>query len=175
MTRKEYVHLWFVAIHPFDDGNGRLTRTITDTLMCRADRLPHRYYSMSNTICKNRKGYYSALQETTVGDTDITKWLLWFVETLDIAISESLALTEKTIHKTQFWQRHRNVPMNERQVHMINKVWDGFEGNLTNAKWAKITKTSSSTALRDIQELISYGILKVADGGGRNTSYILCK
>lgn len=166
-------HLWFVAIHPFDDGNGRLTRTITDMLMCRADALPHRYYSVSNTICKYKKDYYAALETTTVGSTDITKWLQWFLKTIDIAISEAISTTEKTVRKHLFWQRHRNVPMNERQTKMINMVWDGFEGKLTNAKWSKITKTSASTALRDIQELISYGLLKPAEGGGRNTSYVL--
>lgn len=166
-------HLWFVAIHPFDDGNGRITRTITDMLLGRADGLPHRYYSMSNTICTNKKDYYAALESTSVGNTVITSWLQWFLRTLDIAISEALSTTEKTIRKSQFWQRHRNVSMNERQVKMVNMLWDGFEGNLTNAKWVKITKTSPSTALRDIQELVSLGILKVAAGGGRNTNYIL--
>jgi len=166
-------HLWFVAIHPFDDGNGRLTRTITDMLMCRADGLPHRYYSMSNTICSHKKEYYAALESTTVGDTDITKWLVYFLNTLDRSLNDALDTTETSIRKTQFWQRYRNVPMNERQMKMINLLWDGFEGNLTNAKWAKITKSSSSTALRDIQELVSLGILKTTESGGRSTNYLL--
>lgn len=166
-------HLWFVAIHPFDDGNGRLTRTITDMLMCRADGMPHRYYSMSNTICRYRNEYYKVLESTTVGDVDITGWIQWFLKILDISVEESISTTEKIIRKAQFWQKNRTVPMNARQVKMINMLWDGFEGNLTNAKWAKITKTSSSTALRDIQDLVSAGILKVAEGGGRNTSYLL--
>lgn len=166
-------HLWFVAIHPFDDGNGRLTRTITDMLMVRADGLSHRFYSMSKTICKNKKEYYAILEKTTVGNTDITEWLLWFLDTLLISIKDSIKTSEKTIRKMQFWQRHRNVPMNERQVKMVNMLWDGFEGNLTNARWAKITKTSSSTALRDIQELVSLGVLNVAESGGRSTHYIL--
>lgn len=175
IVKAAIAHLWFVAIHPFDDGNGRLTRTITDMMMCRADGLPHRYYSMSKTICNHKKDYYAALEATTVGDTDITRWLIYFLDTLDLAISEALSSTETTISKTQFWQRFRNIPMNERQVRMINMVWDGFEGKLTNAKWAKITKISPSTALRDIQELISYGVLSIAEGGGRSTSYELVK
>lgn len=166
-------HLWFVAVHPFDDGNGRLTRTITDMLLCRADGLPHRYYSMSNTICKNKKEYYAALESTTVGNTDITKWLQWFLTTLDISVGEAIATTETIIKKTQFWQMHRDVVMNERQMKMVNMMWDGFEGNLTNAKWAKINKISSSTALRDIQELVAHGILRAADSGGRSTNYLL--
>lgn len=166
-------HLWFVAIHPFDDGNGRLTRTITDMLICRADGLPHRYYSVSNTICKLKKEYYAALENTTVGNTDITLWLQWFVKIIDTAISDALNTTERIIRKSQFWQHCRNLPLNERQIKMVNMVWNGFEGNLTNAKWAKITKTSSSTALRDITELISYGLLVPAEGAGRKTSYLL--
>lgn len=166
-------HLWFVAVHPFDDGNGRLTRTITDMLLCRADGLPHRYYSMSNTICKNKKEYYAALESTTVGNTDITKWLQWFLTTLDISVGEAIATTETIIKKTQFWQMHRDVVMNERQMKMVNMMWDGFEGNLTNAKWAKINKISSSTALRDLQELVAHGILRAAESGGRSTNYLL--
>lgn len=166
-------HLWFVAIHPFDDGNGRLTRTITDMMLCRADGLPHRYYSMSNTICKFKKNYYSALESTTTGNTNITNWLIWFLDTLNVSLDEALATTENVIKKTHFWNRFRNVPFNDRQLKMINKLWDGFEGNLTNAKWSKMTKTSPSTALRDIQELVSLGVLKMADGGGRSTNYLL--
>ncbi len=173
IVKAAIAHLWFVAIHPFDDGNGRLTRTITDMLMCRADGLPHRYYSVSNTICKYKKEYYSALEDTTVGGIDITKWIQWFLKTVDSAISEAIATTENTIKKAQFWQRHRCVPMNERQVKIINMMWNGFEGKLTNAKWAKITKTSASTALRDIQELVALGLLKTAGEGGRSTNYIL--
>lgn len=173
IVKAAIAHLWFVAIHPFDDGNGRLTRTITDMLMCRADGLPHRYYSMSNTICKYKKDYYAALESTTVGDTNITGWVEWFLKTIDIAISEAITATERTIRKARFWQRHHSKSMNDRQVKMVNLLWDGFDGNLTNAKWAKITKTSASTALRDIQELVACGVLKVAEGGGRSTNYIL--
>lgn len=166
-------HLWFVAVHPFDDGNGRLSRTITDMLMTRADGMPHRFYSMSKSICQNRKGYYAALEATTVGDVNITKWLQWFVQTLRLSLTEALETTTRTVKKAQFWQKHRNLPMNERQTKIVNMLWDGFEGNLTNAKWAKITKTSSSTALRDIQELVAHGVLMTSDSGGRSTNYEL--
>ena len=128
---------------------------------------------MSNTICKNKKEYYAALESTTVGNTDITKWLQWFLTTLDISVGEAIATTETIIKKTQFWQMHRDVVMNERQMKMVNMMWDGFEGNLTNAKWAKINKISSSTALRDIQELVAHGILRAAESGGRSTNYLL--
>ena len=166
-------HLWFVSIHPFDDGNGRLTRTITDMLLTRADKMPHRFYSMSATICQNRKDYYAALEHTTIGGTDITSWLKWFLLTLRLSLLDAMRTVERTIKKSQFWQEHRAVTMNERQTKMVNLLWDGFEGKLTNAKWAKITKTSSSTALRDIQELLSLGVLKVSDSGGRSTNYRL--
>lgn len=166
-------HLWFVSIHPFDDGNGRLTRTITDMLLTRADKMPHRFYSMSATICQNRKDYYAALEHTTVGSTDITSWVKWFLQTMRLSLLNAIRTVERTIKKSQFWQEHRAVTMNERQTKMVNLLWDGFEGKLTNAKWAKITKTSSSTALRDIQELLSLGVLKVSDSGGRSTNYRL--
>lgn len=166
-------HLWFVSIHPFDDGNGRLTRTITDMLLTRADKMPHRFYSMSATICQNRKDYYAALEHTTVGSTDITSWVKWFLQTMRLSLLDAIRTVERTIKKSQFWQEHRAVTMNERQTKMVNLLWDGFEGKLTNAKWAKITKTSSSTALRDIQELVSAGVLKVSESGGRSTNYRL--
>ena len=166
-------HLWFVSIHPFDDGNGRLTRTITDMLLTRADGMPHRFYSMSATICQNRKDYYAALEHTTIGGTDITSWLKWFLQTLRLSLLDAMRTVERTIKKSQFWQEHRGVSMNERQTKMVNLLWDGLEGKLTNAKWAKITKTSSSTALRDIQELVSAGVLKVSESGGRSTNYRL--
>ncbi len=160
-------------LHPFDDGNGRLSRTITDMLMTRADGLPHRFYSMSAAICNNRKDYYDALEHTTVGDTDITQWIQWFLQTLRTALISAIDTATRTIQKSQFWHNHRDVPMNERQTKMINLLWDGFEGKLTNSKWAKITKTSASTALRDIQDLVARGVLKVADDGGRSTNYVL--
>ena len=166
-------HLWFVAIHPFDDGNGRLTRTITDMLLAKADGMPHRFYSMSAEILRERKGYYAALEKTTTGTMDITLWLEWFLQTLYSAIYRSEATVQRIVKKSLFWQQHREVAMNERQVKVVNMLWDGFEGKLTSSKWAKITKTSQPTAQRDISDLVQKGVLIVSNEGGRSTNYLL--
>lgn len=166
-------HLWFVAIHPFDDGNGRLTRTITDMLLARADGMSHRFYSMSAEILRERKSYYEVLEKTTTGDVDITLWLEWFLLTLRSAILRSEATIKRVVKKSMFWQENRDVAMNERQVKVVNKLWDGFEGKLTTSKWAKMTKTSQATALRDITDLIDKGILYASDEGGRSMHYLL--
>lgn len=166
-------HLWFVTIHPFDDGNGRLTRTITDMLLAKADGIPHRFYSMSAEILRERKGYYEALEKTTTGGMDITLWLEWFLQTLRNAILRSETSVQRVVKKSLFWQQYREVAMNERQVKVINMLWDGFEGKLTTSKWSKITKTSQATALRDISDLVYKGILVAADEGGRSTNYLL--
>lgn len=166
-------HLWFVAIHPFDDGNGRLTRTITDMLLARADGMSHRFYSMSAEIMRERKSYYEVLEKTTTGDVDITLWLEWFLLTLRSAILRSEATIKRVVKKSMFWQENRGVAMNERQVKVVNKLWDGFEGKLTTSKWAKMTKTSQATALRDITDLIEKGILYPSDEGGRSMHYLL--
>ena len=166
-------HLWFVAIHPFDDGNGRLTRTTTDMLLARADGMSHRFYSMSSEILRERKSYYEVLEKTTTGDVDITLWLEWFLLTLRSAILRSEATIKRVVKKSMFWQENRDVAMNERQVKVVNKLWDGFEGKLTTSKWAKMTKTSQATALRDITDLIDKGILYASDEGGRSMHYLL--
>lgn len=166
-------HLWFVAIHPFDDGNGRLARTITDMMLARADGMPHRYYSMSGEILRIKNQYYEVLEKTTVGEVDITLWLEWFLQTLKSAMQRSEGIVRRVLKKSMFWQEHRDVAMNERQVKIVNKLWDGFDGKLTTAKWAKICKTSQPTALRDINDLIEKGILVKGDEGSKNTSYVL--
>ena len=166
-------HLWFVAIHPFDDGNGRLTRTITDMLLARADGMSHRFYSMSAEILRERKAYYEVLEKTTTGDEDITLWLEWFLLTLRDAILRSESTIKRVVKKSIFWQENREVAMNERQVKVVNKLWDGFEGKLTTSKWAKMTKTSQATALRDINDLIEKGILCASNEGGRSMNYLL--
>ena len=166
-------HLWFVAIHPFDDGNGRLTRTITDMLLAKADGMPHRFYSMSAEILRERKGYYAALEKTTTGTMDITLWLEWFLQTLRSAILRSETTVQRVVKKSLFWQQHREVAMNERQSKVVNMLWDGFEGKLTSSKWAKITKTSQPTAQRDISDLVQKGVLVVSGEGGRSTNYLL--
>lgn len=166
-------HMWFVAIHPFDDGNGRLTRTITDMLLAKADGMPHRFYSMSAQILKDKNAYYEILESTTTGSTDITAWLEWFLLTMKSAILYSEHIVQRVVKKASFWQRNREVSMNERQVKVINRLWEGFEGKLTTSKWAKMTKTSQATALRDITDLIEKGILVVSNDGGRSTNYLL--
>lgn len=166
-------HLWFVAIHPFDDGNGRITRTITDMLLARADGLPHRYYSISAEILKRRKSYYEILEKTTTGSTDITEWLEWFLQTMKSAILSAETTIQRVVRKSSFWHKHREAAMNERQVKVINKLWDGLEGKLTSSKWAKMTKTSQATALRDINDLIEKGILTASEDGGRSANYLL--
>lgn len=166
-------HLWFVAIHPFDDGNGRLTRTITDLLLAKADGFPLRFYSMSAEILRAKKSYYDILEHITTGPTDITAWLEWFLQTMRNALLRAEQTVERIVYKSSFWQRHRDISMNERQVKMVNMLWDGFEGKLTSSKWAKITKTSQATALRDITDLMDKGVLVAAADGGRSANYRL--
>lgn len=166
-------HLWFVAIHPFDDGNGRLTRTITDMQLAKADGFPLRFYSMSAEILREKKTYYEILEHTTSNSTDITEWLEWFLNTMKSSILRAEETVKRVVCKSSFWQRHREIPMNERQVRVVNMLWDGFTGKLTSSKWAKITKTSQATALRDITDLIEKGILTAAADGGRSSNYLL--
>jgi len=166
-------HLWFVIIHPFDDGNGRLARTITDMLLSRADGMPHRFYSMSAEILHKKKDYYEVLEKTTTGTTDITLWLQWFLYSMKEALEDSERTVLRVVSKSSFWSRNREIAMNERQVKMVNKLWDGFDGKLTSSKWAKITKTSQATALRDITDLMEKGILIASDDSGRSTHYLL--
>ena len=166
-------HLWFVNIHPFDDGNGRLTRTLTDMLLARADGSPRRFYSMSAAILRDRNNYYDMLEYMGRHGLDITQWLLWFLQTMGKAIEKAIETTQRAIQKSLFWQKHCTVALNERQIKVINRLWDGFEGKLNTSKWAKMTKTSAATALRDIQDLVDKGILCRAEEGGRSTNYKL--
>ncbi len=166
-------HLWFANIHPFDDGNGRLTRTITDMLLARADGTPKRFYSMSAAILHERKNYYEVLEYMGKHGLDITQWLLWFLQTMEIAIDTAGEKTHRVLRKALFWQKKCNIALNDRQIKVINRLWDGFEGRLNTSKWAKMTKTSPATALRDIQDLVEKGILCCSDEGGRSTNYEL--
>ena len=166
-------HLWFVNIHPFDDGNGRLTRTLTDMLLARADGLPWRFYSMSAAILRDKKNYYDLLEYMGKHGLDITQWLLWFLQTMENAIDTAAEKTQRVVRKSLFWQKHCTDALNERQIKVINRLWDGFEGKLNTSKWAKMTKTSTSTALRDIQELVDKGILRSTEERGRSTNYEL--
>ena len=168
-------HLWFVNIHPFDDGNGRLTRTLTDMLLARADGQPKRFYSMSAAILRNKNSYYDTLEYTGKHGLDITQWLVWFLQTLEDAIDSAHERTQQVVQKALFWQRHHDKILNNRQIKVINRLWDGFEGKLSTGKWAKMTKTSQATALRDIQDLEQKGILRKTDDKGRNVGYELIK
>jgi Fic family protein len=166
-------HLWFVTIHPFEDGNGRIARTITDMLLTRSDRSPQRFYSMSNQILSERKKYYAALEKSQHGDMDITPWLDWFLICLERALLSSGKILQDVFHKADFWNKYSNTPLNDRQRLMLNKLLDGFKGKLKSSKWAKIAKCSTDTALRDIKDLIEKGILRQEEQGGRSTSYEL--
>jgi Fic family protein len=166
-------HLWFVTIHPFEDGNGRIARAIADMQLARADGSRQRFYSMSAQIQRERNVYYEVLEKTQKGNLDITPWLLWFFDCLDRAITLSEENLSDVIHKAKFWESHQSVTLSERQRKMLNLLMDGFEGKLTSSKWAKITKCSPDTALRDIQDLMEKGILEKDEGGGRSTSYKL--
>jgi Fic family protein len=166
-------HLWFVTIHPFDDGNGRMARAIADMQLARADGSKQRFYSMSAQIQKERNAYYNMLEKTQKGNLDITNWLLWFIECLDRAIVASEENLSTVIQKANFWESRQTVSLNERQRKMLNKLIDGMEGKLTSSKWARINHCSPDTALRDIQDLVDKNILEKEGGGGRSTSYRL--
>jgi len=166
-------HLWFVTIHPFDDGNGRIARTIADMLLTRADGTPLRFYSMSSQIKLERKEYYQILESTQKDDLDITAWLEWFLNCLNRSIIASGLTLAVVFGKTRFWEKHEGIAVNERQRLMLNKLLDGFNGKLTSSKWATIAKCSQDTAVRDVQDLITKGILEKEAGGGRSTSYRL--
>ncbi|MBN8824733.1 MULTISPECIES: Fic family protein [unclassified Spirosoma] len=166
-------HLWFVTIHPFDDGNGRLGRTIADMQLARADGLKQRFYSMSAQIRKERTTYYTMLEKTQKGALDITDWLSWFLACLDRALSATENILAGVLTKARYWEWLSEKMLNARQQLMLNKLLDGFEGKLTTSKWAKITKTSQDTALRDIQNLLDQEILVKEDSGGRSTNYAL--
>lgn len=188
-------HLWFVTLHPFDDGNGRIARAIGDLLLARADGSPQRFYSLSAQIQRERKAYYDILERTQknlpganfraspaggrhrdVPDNrsmDVTEWLAWFLDTLHRAVDQAQHTLDAVLTKARFWQRWATMPLNERQVKLLNKLLDGFEGKLTSSKWAAIAKCSPDTALRDINDLLTRGVLRKSDAGGRSTRYEL--
>jgi Fic family protein len=166
-------HFWFVTIHPFDDGNGRIARAIAEMALARAERSSRRYYSMSQQIRAERSDYYAMLEQSQKNGCDITAWQAWFLSCLFRAIENADATVDKVLQKARFWQRFAAAPLNERQAMMLNRLPDGFEGKLTTSKWAKMTKSSHDTALRDIKELIERGALRQEAGGGRSTSYAL--
>ncbi len=173
VIKSAIAHFWFVTIHPFDDGNGRVARAISDLLLARADGSSERYYSMSSQILLERKQYYDVLQRVQHSSGDITEWLSWFLFCLKSSLQTTELTLRNTMRKNQFWMTYENTPINERQRLMINKLFDGFEGKLKSSKWAKMAKCSTDTALRDIKDLIEKGILRQEQQGGRSTNYEL--
>jgi Fic family protein len=174
VMKSAMAHFWFVTIHPFDDGNGRIARAIADLMLARSEQSSQRFYSMSSQIQKERTAYYDILESCQKGGLDITPWFGWFLACLKRAIEASGELLESVLIKATFWETHSGTPLNERQRNMLNKLLDGFEGKLTSSKWAKISKCSQDTALRDINDLVQRHILMKEDAGGRSTSYVLC-
>lgn len=166
-------HLWFVTVHPFEDGNGRIARAIGDMWLARADGADQRFYSLSAQIQRERNAYYDMLERTQKGGMDVTEWLAWFLACLERAVQGAEQTLDAVLVKARHWQRWAGTPLNARQVKMLNRLLDGFEGKLTNSKWAAITKCSADTALRDINELISLGVLRKTSSGGRSTAYEL--
>lgn len=166
-------HLWFITIHPFDDGNGRIARAISDMILAHADQTPYRCYSLSSQIQRERKNYYQQLEFAQHGEMDDTDWIAWFLECLERAIETAQEQLSLVLEKSHCWSHWSQFSLNQRQITMINRLFDGFRGKLTTSKWATITKCSPDTALRDIQELITHGILLKEPAGGRSTSYRL--
>ncbi len=168
-------HIWFVTIHPFEDGNGRIARAITDLQLARSEKTTQRFYSMSAQIRAESKAYYDILASTQKGALDITNWLYWFLNCLNNALTATNETLAGILHKSSFWEQHKATRLNERQSFMLNKMLDNFDGKLTSSKWAKMTSSSQDTAIRDIQDLIEKNILAKEPSGGRSTNYLLAK
>ncbi|MDE2133935.1 MAG: Fic family protein [Alphaproteobacteria bacterium] len=175
VLRAGVAHLWFVTIHPFDDGNGRIARAIADMALARSEKNPQRFYSMSSQIQEDRSAYYNILEATQKGGLDITPWLDWFLGCLGRAFEGAEDILASVLRKARFWKRHAEASFNERQRLVVNRMLDGFEGKLTSSKWAKLAKCSQDTAGRDIDDLLKRGILTKNAAGGRSTNYSLAE
>ncbi len=173
LVRAGLGHLWFVTLHPFDDGNGRIARAIGDLLLARGDGSPQRFYSLSAQIQRERKAYYDVLERTQKGALDVTEWLAWFLDALRRAVDQAQHTVDGVLAKARFWRRFAGVPMNPRQVQLLGRLLDGFDGKLTTGKWASIARCSPETALRVINDLLALGALRKSAAGGRSTSYEL--
>ena len=173
VMRAAIAHLWFVTIHPFDDGNGRITRAIADMCLARADNTPQRYYSMSAQIHRERNAYYRILEQTQKEGTNITSWMSWFLDCLERALHRADASLEAILTKARFWHSIADVPINYQQARMLTLLLDDFKGKLTTAKWARIARCSQDNAQRDIDDLIGHGMLARNSEGGRGASYRL--
>ena len=166
-------HFWFIIIHPFDDGNGRIARALSDMLLARSEENSQRFYSLSNQILTEKRKYYDILQKVQHSSGDITEWLDWFLNCLYRALENTDETLKRVLKKAEFWDKHKETQLNSRQRLLLNKLLDGFDGKLKSSKWAKIAKCSADTALRDIKDLIKKGILKQEESGGRSTNYEL--
>lgn len=164
-------HLWFVSIHPFEDGNGRLARILSDMLLARADRSKFRFYNISSQINKDKTHYYNILEKTQRGNGDITEWIVWYAQTLSVALDEAETVVSTILNKSCFWQRSSSVAMSQRQTDMLNLFLDGYEAKITSKTWASLGKCSKDTAIRDIQDLVSKGILREDIPGAKRPSY----
>jgi Fic family protein len=173
VMRAALAHLWYVTIHPFDDGNGRIARAIADMLLARSENSPQRFYSMSTQIRDERSDYYDVLERTQKGTLDITPWMEWFLGCLGRAIDGAQSTLGAVLVKARFWERHQSVSLNDRQRYVLNRLLNGFEGKLTSTKYARIAKCSQDTAGRDIRALVEHGMLVRSPSGGRSTSYDL--
>jgi Fic family protein len=173
VLKSALAHFWFVTIHPFEDGNGRIARAIADLALARSESSPQRFYSMSSQIRIERSAYYKMLERSQKGALDITLWLEWFLDCLDRALAGSDVALSGVMRKARFWEKYARAGLNQRQVKVLNRMLDGFEGKMTSSKWAKLAKCSQDTAHRDIQDLIKQGALKRNPAGGRSTSYDL--
>lgn len=171
LIRAGVAHLWFVTIHPFDDGNGRIARAISDQALVQSEGSGQRFYSVSSQICSERNEYYEALESAQKGELDVTEWLVWFLGCFSRAVDNAGSVTASVLRKADFWQRYANEVFNDRQKVVLNRWLDGFEGKLTTRKWAAMTKVSVPTAQRDINELVDRGVLRRGGGGSKNTSY----
>ncbi len=166
-------HLWFVTLHPFEDGNGRIARAIGDLLLARAEGSTQRFYSLSAQIQQERSAYYTMLEQTQKGTLDITAWLRWFLGMLEHSIRQAHTTLDRVFRRAQFWNQWAALPFNPRQIKVLNRLLEGFEGNMTSRRWAAIAHCSTDSALRDIQALLDHGVLQKAAGGGRSSSYEL--
>lgn len=175
VVKAALAHLWFITLHPFDDGNGRIARAIGDLFLTRADGSPQRFYSLSAQIQRERKQYYQMLERTQKGSLDVNDWLSWFLRALQTAIEHADTALDSVLAKARFWQRWAGTPLNARQQKVINRLLDGFDGKMTSSRWASITHCSADTALRDINDLLARGLLRRTAGGGRSTGYELAE
>jgi Fic family protein len=178
-TVKDYVlfsgiaHLWFLTIHPFDDGNGRIARAISDYYLAKAEQSPFRYYSLSAEILARRSEYYKILEQTQHGDLIITEWMLWYLDCLLVAVRNADQLVQDAVRRGEFWQRHAQTVLSARQQKVLNNLLDNYQGKMTTSRWSRICKCSRDTALRDINDLVAKGILRKGDAGSRSTGYYL--